>query len=77
MVLVLSERLRRKDAPGRFYKTTTENKSLFNRNRIFKISERSKLNNSTYLYWLKEGGLKSKNRFLRQELFVLEDQFVE
>ena len=77
MVLVLSERLRRKDAPGRFYKTTTENKSLFNRNRIFKISERSKLNNSTYLYWLKEDGLKRKNRFLRQELFALKDQFVE
>ena len=53
-----------------------ENKSFFNRDRIFKISERSKLNNNTYLYWLKENGRKKK-RFLRQVLFALRDQFVE
>ena len=55
-VLVLAERLRKKDAPGRLYKSTTENKSFFNRDRTFIISERSKLNNNTYLYWLKENG---------------------
>ena len=80
-VLVLTKWLRKKDAPGRLCKSTTENKNFFNRNRIFnrifKISERSKLNNNTYLYWLKENGWKIKDRFLRQELFALEDQFVE
>ena len=76
-VLLLAERLKKKDAPGRLYKSTTENKNLFIRNRIFKISERSKLNNHIYLYWLKEDGWKIKNRFLRQELFTLKDQFVE
>ena len=40
-----------------------ENKSFFNRDRIFKISERSKLNNNTYLYWLKENGRKKKKIF--------------
>ena len=49
-VLVLAERLRKKDALGRFYKSTTENKSFFNRDRTFTISERSKINGKTYLY---------------------------
>ena len=42
---------------------TTENKSFFNRGRTFAISERSKLNNNTYLYWLKENGEKQKIDF--------------
>ena len=73
----MAERLRKKDTPGRLYKCTTENKSFFNRDRIFIVSERSKLNNNTYLYWLKENGQKIKNRFLRQELFALKNQFIE
>ena len=76
-ILVLAERLRKKDAPGRLCKSTTKNKSFFNRDRIFTISERSKLNNNTYIYWLKENGRKIKNRFLRQELFASQNQFVE
>ena len=61
--MVLAERLRKKDAPGRLYKSTTENKSFFNKDKTFIISERSKLNNSTYLYWLKENGQKIKKIF--------------
>ena len=76
-VLVLAKQLRKKDAPERLHKSTTENKTFFNRERIFKISERSKLNNYTYFYCLKENGRKIKNRFLRQELFALKDEFVE
>ena len=55
-VFIFAELLRKKDAPGRLYKSTRENKSFFNRDRTFIISERSKLNNNTYLYWLKENG---------------------
>ena len=76
-VLAQAERLRKKDVPGRLYKSTTENKSFFNGDRTFIKSERSNLNNNTYLYWLKKNGWKIKNRFLRQELFALKDQFVE
>ena len=36
-VLVLAERLRKKDAPGRLYKSSTENMLFFNRNIIFTI----------------------------------------
>ena len=72
-VLVLAERLTKKDTPGRLYKSSTENMPFFNRNRIFTIYKRAKLNNGTYLYWL--DSQKAKGRFLRQDLFVLNKQF--
>ena len=62
-VFIFAELLRKKDAPGRLYKSTRENKSFFNRDRTFIISERSKLNNSNYLYWLKENSRKIKKFF--------------
>ena len=34
-VLVLAERLRKKDAPGNLYKSTTENMPFLNRNEVF------------------------------------------
>ena len=70
-VLVLAERLKKKDAPGKIFKSTTDNISYFNRNRIFTIYKRVKLNNGSYLYWIEEDGQKVKGRFLRQELFAL------
>ena len=51
-VLVLAERLKKKDVPGNFYKVLTDNIPFFNRKRIFTIYKRAKLNNNTYLYWL-------------------------
>ena len=74
-VLVLAERLKKKDAPGKIFKSTTDNIPYFNRNRIFTIYKRVKLNNGSYLYWIKEDGQKVKGRFLRQELFALNNQF--
>ena len=47
--LLLAERLKKKDAPGNLYKAPTENMPIFNRNRIFTIYKRAKLNNGTYL----------------------------
>ena len=48
--LVLAERLKKKDAAGNLYKAFTENMLFFNRNRIFSLYKRAKLNNGTYLY---------------------------
>ena len=53
-VLVLAERLKKKDASGNLYKASTDNISFFNRNRIFTIYKRIKLNDGTYLYWVEE-----------------------
>ena len=74
--LLLAKRLRKKDAPGRLYKSSTENMPYFNRNRIFTIYKLAQIENGTYLYWLEEDGQKVKGRFLRQELFALTNQFV-
>ena len=74
-VLVLAERLEKKDAPGNLYKASTENMPFFNRKRIFTIYKRAKLNNGTYLYWVEEDGKKINGRFLRQELFAINKHF--
>ena len=49
---------------------------FFNRNRIFTIYKRAKLNNGKFLYWVEEDGGKINGRFLRQELFALNNQFL-
>ena len=36
-VLVLAQRLKKKDAPGKIFKSSTDNIPFFNRNRIFTI----------------------------------------
>ena len=49
-VLVLAERLRKKDAPGNLYKSTTENISFFNREEIF-IVRKVLSKEDSYNYW--------------------------
>ena len=75
-VLVLAEGLKKKDAPVKIFKSSTGNIPFFNRNRIFTIYKKVKLNNNSYLYWLEENEHEVKVRFLRQELFVLNNQFL-
>ena len=76
-VFVLSEHLKKKDVPGKFYKSSTENKTFFNRDRIFTVVNRSKINDQGFIYWIKESDKKITGRFLRQELHALNNQFVE
>ena len=75
-VLALAEKLKKKDAPGNLYKASTDNMPFFNRDRIFTIYKRAKLNNGTYLYRVVEDSKKINGRFLRQELFALNNQFL-
>ena len=75
-VLVLAERLKKKDAPGSLYKASPENIPFFNHDRIFTIYKRAKLENGVYLYWLEENGRKIIGTFLRQEFFALNNQFL-
>ena len=75
-VLVLAERLKKKEAPGNLDKASTENMPFFNRDRIFTIYKRVKLNNGTYLYWVEEDSKNINSRFLRQELFALNNQLL-
>ena len=75
-VLVLAERLRKKDSPSNLYKASTDNIPFFNRNRIFTIYKRAKLNNGIYLHWVEEDSEKIDGRFFREELFALNNQFL-
>ena len=76
-VFVLSEHLKKKDVPGKFYKSSTENKTFFNRDRIFTVVNRSKINDQGFIYWIKESNKKINGRFLRHKLYALNSQFVE
>ena len=75
-VLVLAERLKKKDAPSKFFKASTDNIPFFNREKVFRIYKRAKLDNGSYLYWLvDENNKKVEGRFLREGLFALRNQF--
>ena len=77
-VLVLAERLKKKDAPSKLFKATTDNTPFYNREKIFTIYKRAKLDNGNYLYWIEdENNNKIEGRFVRDELFALKNQFEE
>ena len=57
-VFVFAERLKKKDTPSKLFKASTKNMPFFNRNWIFTIYKRAKLNDGSYLYWVEEDGKK-------------------
>ena len=75
-VLVLAERLKKKDAPDKLYKSSTQNKTFFNKDKIFIIKKEQTTSNDWY-YWLSEENSENINKFryLRQELFAFEGQW--
>ena len=75
-VLVLGERLRKKDTLGNLYKSTTENISFINREEIF-IVRKVLSKEDSYNYWISKMADSEiiNKRFLRQELFALKNQF--
>ena len=75
-VLVLAQRLRKKDAPGNLYKSMAENISFFNREEIF-IVRKVLSKEDSYNYWISKMADSEiiNKRFLRQELFALKNQF--
>ena len=77
-VLVLAERLKKKDAPGVLFKSTTKNIPFFNRNEIFVVRKVLPIEDHlSYNYWLSKSSDDKiiNKRFLRQELFALKNQF--
>ena len=79
-VLVLAERLQKKDAPGSLFKSTTENIPFFNRNEIFIVRKVIPIDDqhSSYNYWISKSDENKiiDKRFLRQEFFALKNQFI-
>ena len=50
-VLVLAERIKKKSAPGKFYKQPVQNIAYFNKEKTFSIRKKQKTHQIDY-YWL-------------------------
>ena len=75
-VIILAERIKKKDAPLKFYKASTDNIPFFNRENIYTVYKKVNNNRGTFYYWLLDDKQQKVNgRFLRQELFALDNQF--
>ena len=77
-VLILAERIKKKDAPGKLYKPTKQNKSFFNKDKIFIVKKRVKIISNDWYYWVAEekSDKTNKFRFVRQELYALDRQWM-
>ena len=74
-VLVLAEIIRKKSAPGKFYKQSVQNISYFNKENIFFIRKKQKIHKISY-YWLKDPQNKRlTKRFQRTKLFAINNNF--
>ena len=75
-VLILTSRLKKKDAPGVLYKSTTENKPFFSKKQIY-IVRKVVVVSKTFNYWISKEGEEQiiPGRFFREELFAIKNQF--
>ena len=74
-VLVLAERIRKKSAPGKSSKQSVQNISYFNKEKVFFIRKKQKIDKISY-YWLKDSqNKKLTKRFQRTELFAVNNNF--
>ena len=75
IVFVLSSRIKKKDAPSVFYKSSTDKKSFFNKDKKFVVTKQFENLRGTEFYRIQEldNGLKTEEKFLRKELVALEN----
>ena len=74
-VYVLAERIKKKSAPGKFYKQSVQNISYFNKDTIFTIRKKQIIDGIRY-YWVKSPLANLPKRFSRSELFALKSNFL-
>ena len=74
--LLLSSRIKKKSDPGKFYKSTVDNKPFFDKNAIFTITNRQNIENKMF-YWImnKKTNKKVLFRVIREEIYALTDNF--
>ena len=75
-VYMLAGRIKKKSAPGKFYKETVQNISFFIIKKRFTWLEREKKIDDINYYWIKSPLTNVKKRFVRSELFALKDNFI-
>ena len=71
----LAERIKKKSAPGKFYKQSVQNISYFNKDTVFTIRKKQIIGNIRY-YWVKSPLRELNKCFQRSELFALKSNFL-
>ena len=71
----LAERIKKKTAPGKFYKQSVQNISYCNKDVIYSIRKKHIIDNIRY-YWVKSPLKNLPKRFQRTELFALKSNFL-
>ena len=74
-VSILAERMKKKTAPGTFYKQSVQNISYFNKDVIYTVRKKHIIDNIRY-YWVKTPLKNLPKRFQRTELFALKSNFL-
>ena len=74
-VYVLAERIKKKSAPGKFYKQSEQNISYFSKETVYTIRKKKMIDGIRY-YWIKSLIADLPKRFLRTELFALRSNFM-
>ena len=74
-VYILAERIKKKNAPGKFYKQSVQSISYFNKDVIYTIRKEHIIDNIRY-YWVKTQLKNLPKRFQRTELLALKSDFL-
>ena len=74
MNILLAERIKKKSAPGKFYKQSVQNMSYFNKEQLYTIRKKRLIDGIKY-YWVKSSLTDLPKRFQRTELFALRANF--
>ena len=73
-VYLLAERIKKKSAPGKFYKQSVQNISYFNKETVYTIRKKQLIDGIRY-YWVRSPINDLSKRFLRTEIFALKSNF--
>ena len=74
-VYVLAERVKKKSAPGKFYKQSVQNISYFSKETVYTIRKKQMIDGIRY-HWVKCPIANLPKRFLRTELFAVRSNFL-
>ena len=74
-VYVLAERIKKKGAPGKFYKQSAHNISYFSKETVYTIRKKKMIDGIRY-YWVKSLIADLPKHFLRTELLALRSNFM-
>ena len=73
-VYLLAERIKKKSAPGKFYKQSVQNISYFNKETVYTIRKKQLIDGIRY-YWVRSPINDLPKRILRTEIFALKSNF--